>query len=138
MASIWKRSSSLDELNRTSQGTAVEHLGIRFTELRDDALLAEMPVDERTRQPFGLLHGGASALLAETLGSIASWLAVAPGQQIAGTELNASHLRAVFDGKVTGLCQPLHVGTRQHVWSINIHDDKQRLCCCARLTVVVL
>jgi uncharacterized protein (TIGR00369 family) len=107
---IWKRHLSLEELNATSVNTMVAHLGIVYTRLGDDTLEAEMPVDARTHQPFGLLHGGASAALAETLGSMAGFLMTRDGQCVVGTELNATHHRAVSSGKVRGVCQPLHLG----------------------------
>lgn len=109
---IWKRHLTLDELNATSQNTLVAHLGIVYTRLGDDVLEAEMPVDARTHQPFGLLHGGASAALAETLGSMAGYLMTRDGQCVVGTELNATHHRAVSQGKVRGVCLPLHLGRR--------------------------
>ncbi len=107
---IWKRHLTLDELNATSQNTLVAHLGIVYTRLGDDVLEAEMPVDARTHQPFGLLHGGASAALAETLGSMAGYLMTRDGQCVVGTELNATHHRAISQGKVRGVCLPLHLG----------------------------
>lgn len=100
---IWKRHLTLDELNATSQNTLVAHLGIVYTRLGDDVLEAEMPVDARTHQPFGLLHGGASAALAETLGSMAGYLMTRDGQCVVGTELNATHHRAISQGKVRGV-----------------------------------
>lgn len=107
---IWKRHLSLEELNATSLNTMVAHLGMVYTRIGDDTLEAEMPVDARTHQPFGLLHGGASAALAETLGSMAGFLMTRDGQNVVGTELNATHHRAVSQGKVRGVCQPLHLG----------------------------
>lgn len=107
---IWKRHLTLDELNATSDNTMVAHLGIVYTRLGDDVLEAEMPVDTRTHQPFGLLHGGASAALAETLGSMAGFMMTRDGQCVVGTELNATHHRPVSEGKVRGVCQPLHLG----------------------------
>lgn len=135
---IWKRANGLELINAFSPGTLVGNLGIEFTTLEDDALIATMPVDERTRQPFGLLHGGASVVLAESLGSFASWLATSEGTNVAGTEVSASHVRPVFGGEVTGVCKPLFLGGRQHVWSITIYDNEKRLCCCARLTTALV
>ena len=106
----WKRQLTLDELNATSVNTRVAHLGIVYTRIEEGVLEAEMPVDVRTHQPFGLLHGGASAALAETLGSMAGWLMTEEGQCVVGTELNATHHRAVSSGKVRGECRPLHIG----------------------------
>jgi 1,4-dihydroxy-2-naphthoyl-CoA hydrolase len=136
------RPSSLEALNALSAGTAMEPLGIEFTELgpgpEDIFLRATMPVDRRTRQPYGLLHGGASVLLAETLGSTAAMLCVAEGERCVGIEINANHLRAVREGVVTGTARPLHAGRQTQVWEIRIEDEAQRLVCVSRLTVAVL
>lgn len=136
--SIWKRELTLDELNRMTAGTMISHLGITFTAVTDDTLEAEMPVDARTRQPFGLLHGGASAALAETLGSMAGHLSCEDGQCVVGTEINASHHRAVTGGTVRGVCRPLHLGKRSQVWDIAIYDPRGKRCCTSRLTTLVL
>ncbi|KAA9001237.1 hotdog fold thioesterase [Affinibrenneria salicis] len=135
---LWKRALTLDQLNRMMQGCMIEHLGIRFVSLDDDRLEATMPVDQRTRQPHGLLHGGASVTLAESLGSVASYLCCEGDARVVGTEINASHLRAARDGQVRGLCRALHVGRRSHVWQIDIVDQQGKLCCAARLTVAVI
>ena len=135
---IWKRHLSLEELNATSVNTLVANLGIVYTRLGDDALEAEMPVDARTHQPFGLLHGGASAALAETLGSMAGWLMTDEGQCVVGTELNATHHRAVSSGKVRGECRPLHLGRQSQSWEIVVYDEKGRRCCTCRLGTAVL
>jgi len=132
------RPSSLEALNALSAGTAMEPLGIEFTELGPDFLCATMPVDRRTHQPYGLLHGGASVLLAETLGSTAAMLCAAEGERCVGIEINANHLRAVRAGVVTGTARPLHVGRQTQVWEIRIEDEAQRLVCVSRLTVAVL
>lgn len=129
---------TLDELNKTSAGTMVEHLGIIYTRLDDDTLEAEMPVDNRTQQPFGLLHGGASVVLAETLGSMAGFLTTAEGQCVVGTEVNASHHRAVASGSVRGVCKPLHLGRSSQVWEIAIFDGRGKRCCTARLTTALI
>lgn len=129
---------TLDELNKTSAGTMVEHLGIIYTHLDDDSLEAEMPVDNRTQQPFGLLHGGASVVLAETLGSMAGFLTTTEGQCVVGTEVNASHHRAVASGTVRGVCKPLHLGRASQVWEIAIFDGRGKRCCTARLTTATL
>ncbi len=113
-------------------------LGIVFTEIGPDFVRATMPVDARTRQPYGLLHGGASVLLAETLGSTAGNLCVEPGELCVGIEINANHLNAVRDGQVTGTARPLHVGRRTQVWEIRIEDDLGRLVCVSRLTLAVI
>ena len=116
------------------------HLGIEITELGEDFLRATMPVDERTKQPFGLLHGGSSVLLAETLASLAGWLCLDPElkQQSAGIEINANHLRAARDGVVTGTARPLHVGRSTQVWDIRIEDQQGRPVCVSRLTLAVV
>jgi len=137
--SIWFEAHTLAELNATSAGTMMEHLGIEYTGMGADFLEARMPVDERTRQPYGLLHGGASMVLAETLGSYGAALTVDPSRlQVVGQEINANHLRAVRDGYVTGTARPVHLGGRSQVWSIDIRDDRGRLVCTSRMTLVVL
>lgn len=134
----FRRSTSLDRLNELSRGTAMEPLGIRFTEIGPDYLRGTMPVDERTKQPYGLLHGGASVLLAETLGSTAGNLCVPEGRVCVGLEINANHLRAVRSGSVTGTARPLHVGGRTQVWEIRIEDGRGKLACISRLTLAVV
>ena len=122
-----------------NRGTLGEVLDIQFSEIGPDYIKATMPVDSRTRQPFGLLHGGASVALAETLGSVASWLIVNPEFFIGvGLEINANHLRAVKSGRVTGVCMPLHIGGKTHVWEIKIYNETEELCCISRLTVAVI
>ena len=116
----------------------MEPLGIVFTAIGHDSLTATMPVDERTRQPYGLLHGGASALLAETLGSTAGMLCVEEGRGCVGIEINANHLRGVRSGTVTGTARPLHVGRSTQVWEIRIEDEAGRLVCISRLTLAVV
>lgn len=135
---IWRRHVDLETLNASSADTMVAHLGIVYTRLGDDLLEAEMPVDARTHQPFGLLHGGASAALAETLGSMAGWLMTRDGQNVVGTELNATHHRAVSSGKVRGVCQPLHTGRQTQSWEIVVFDEQGRRCCTCRLSTMVL
>lgn len=132
------RPITLEALNATSRGTAMEPLGIVFTERGPDFLRATMPVDARTHQPYGLLHGGASALLAETLGSTAGMLSVPEGKGVVGIEINANHLRGVRSGQVTGTVRPVHVGRSTQVWDIRIEDDAGRLVCVSRLTVAVI
>ena len=127
------------ELNALSQGTMGEWLDILFTEAGPDYLKATMPVDQRTRQPYGLLHGGASVVLAETLGSVASAMVVDNSRyKCVGMEINANHLRSARQGWVTGIARPLHLGTTTHVWDIKICDERDRLLCVSRLTVAVL
>jgi 1,4-dihydroxy-2-naphthoyl-CoA hydrolase len=136
---IWYCHPNLESLRTAVGGTLVTHLGIEFVAVTDDQLTARMPVDERTRQPYGILHGGASVALAETLGSAASALCVDPDRQrVNGIEINANHIRAVSDGWVHGICRPLHLGRSTHVWDIRLRDDGGCLVCVARLTVAVL
>lgn len=137
-ASPFRRAVTLDELNALSRGTAMEPLGIAFTGIGPDFLRGTMPVDARTRQPYGLLHGGASALLAETLGSTAGGLCVEEGQGVVGIEINANHLAGVREGLVTGTARPLHVGRSTQVWEIRIEDARGRLACISRLTLAVV
>ena len=137
--SLWKQSSDVDAVNRWSERTAAQALGIVVTEIGADYVRGTMPVDERTRQPFGLLHGGASVLLAETLGSLAANLCLDPQQEVAvGLDINANHLRAVSAGQVTGTARPIHVGRTTQVWEIRIVTDKDELCCISRLTMAVV
>lgn len=136
--SPFRRPVSLDALNAQSRGTAMEPLGIVFTEIGADHLRATMPVDARTRQPYGLLHGGASVLLAETLGSSAGMLCVDEGQGVVGIEINANHLRGVREGLVTGTARPIHVGRSTQVWDIRIEDARGRPVCVSRLTLAVI
>jgi 1,4-dihydroxy-2-naphthoyl-CoA hydrolase len=137
--SIWYRPYTLEELDRQSRGCMVGHVDIRFTEIGPDYVRATMPVDARTWQPFGLLHGGASVTLAETLGSVGANCCVDPARfYCVGQEINANHLRAVRSGRVTGTARPIHRGARSQVWEIRIEDDKGRLACISRLTLAVV
>jgi 1,4-dihydroxy-2-naphthoyl-CoA hydrolase len=134
---IWFRPYTLDDV-RIFRTSLPQHLGIEFTELGPDFLRGRMPVDDRTRQPFGILHGGASVALAETLGSIAAGLVVDPDKyRVVGQEINANHVRAVTDGFVIGTTRPLHLGKRSHVWEIRIVDEQDRLVCISRITMFV-
>ncbi len=135
---IWRRETTLEALNAMSAGNMVEHVGIVFTRLGDNELEATMPIDNRTRQPFGLLHGGASVVLAETLGSVAGYLCTEGEQKIVGLEVNANHLRSAREGNVRGVCKAVHVGRRHQVWQIEISDEQGRLCCTSRLTTAVV
>jgi 1,4-dihydroxy-2-naphthoyl-CoA hydrolase len=135
--SLWKRTSSVAELNRLCEGTIHDSLGIQFTALTDDSISATMPVDERTVQPIGLLHGGASVVLAESLGSMASILAVEEGTLAVGVEVNANHVRAARNGIVTGTARPIHIGQTIHVWSIEIRDSTGQIVCVSRLTTSI-
>ena len=133
----WPEGATLDALNARSAGTLMEALGIQFTELGDGFLRATMPVDARTHQPYGLLHGGASVALAETLGSSAGAM-MAGGNAVVGLEINANHLRAVRSGIVTGTARPIHVGRSTQVWEIRIEDEAAKPVCISRITLSVL
>jgi 1,4-dihydroxy-2-naphthoyl-CoA hydrolase len=136
---IWKQTGSLDEINASSRNTMVSTLDIRVVEVGEDFLRGTMPVDARTRQPFGLLHGGASVALAETLGSLAGNLCLDGSKEVAvGLDINANHIRAVTAGIVTGTAKALHIGRTTQVWEIRIEDEKQRLVCISRLTLAVV
>ena len=135
---IFRAGVDLQALNAQSRGTLIERMGIKFTELGADFLVGTMPVDPRTLQPYGLLHGGASVALAETLGSTAGNLCVDDGEMCVGVEINANHLHAVRDGHVTGTARALHVGRRTQVWEIRIEDEAGRLACISRLTLAVV
>jgi 1,4-dihydroxy-2-naphthoyl-CoA hydrolase len=137
---IWyKKDLQLADFSHLGKGTMGEHIGIEFTELGADFMKAQMPVDARTRQPYGLLHGGASCVLAETLGSVASAMVIDPEKFICvGLEINANHIRGVREGPVTGIATPLHLGSSTHVWDIKIHDEREKLVCVSRLTVAIL
>ena len=139
MAGPFRHRPSLDEINASSPGTVLGALGIVITEQGEDFLRGTMPVDQRTRQPFGLLHGGASVLLAETLASLAANLCLEDPtrQQAVGLEINANHLRAKTDGLVTGTARPIHVGRSTQVWEIRIEDEQGRLVCLSRLTLAM-
>ena len=137
---IWKNSPSLECLNMMSQGTINENLGIEFVEIGDDYLVAKMPVDKRTIQPMGLLHGGASVVLAETLGSLASVLLIndISKQAAVGLEINANHLRPATSGYVYGTVKPIKIGRRTHVWQITIHNEENKEVCISRLTTMIV
>lgn len=135
---IWKRHSTLEQLNAMGDGNMVGLLDIRFEAMTDETIAATMPVDSRTHQPFGLLHGGASVVLAETLGSVAGYLCSEGEQKVVGLEVNANHIRSVRSGRVRGVCRALHVGARHQVWQIEISDEQGRLCCSSRLTTAVI
>ena len=135
--SLWRSLRTLDEINASS-GTLISHLGIRFTEIGADFLRGTMPVDGRTTQPYGLLHGGASVALAETLGSMGAGMSVDAEYLVVGQEINANHVRAVSSGLVTGTARPLHIGGRTHVWTIEIVNEAGKLVCASRLTMAVI
>ena len=137
--SIWFKPISVDDLNAYQQETLVSRLGIRYTEIGDDWLKASMPVDSRTKQPAGILHGGASVALAETLGSTGANLVVDWEKKLCvGLEINANHVRAMRDGEVMGTARPLHVGGSTQLWEIKIEDVQGRLVCISRITMAVL
>ena len=136
---LWRSSFTVVHLNSSRAGTLIEHLGIEFIEIGVDFIRATMPVDDRTRQPYGLLHGGASVALAETLGSMGAMLCVDPEQyQCVGQEINANHVRACRAGIVTGTARPMHVGTRSQIWAIDITNEAGKLVCTSRLTVAII
>jgi len=137
-APLWRRESNPASINAMHKQTAVSHLGIEFVEVGDRHMRARMPVDERTRQPYGLLHGGAMVLLAETLASCAAAHTLADGQRAVGIEINANHVRSARDGFVLGTCRAVHVGGSTQVWQVEIHDERERLCCISRVTIAVL
>ena len=139
MAGPFRQRPDLAALNARNAGNAVGHLGIVFTEQGEDFLRGTMPVDHRTKQPYGLLHGGSSVLLAETLASMAANLCLDdPSQgQAVGLEINANHLRAMTEGQVTGTARPIHVGRSTQVWDIRIEDEQGRAVCVSRLTLAM-
>jgi 1,4-dihydroxy-2-naphthoyl-CoA hydrolase len=134
---MWKKRQALQELQSACTSTLVESLGIEFTAVGEDYIEARMPVDERTMQPMGLLHGGASAALAETLGGAGAYLSVEEGTVCVGLEINANHVRPAGRGWVTGRAEPLHRGRTTQVWNIAIRDEAKNLVCISRLTVAV-
>lgn len=138
--SIWfKKDLAIADFEQWGKNTMGDFLGMRFTEIGTDYLTMTMPVDERTKQPYGLLHGGASVALAETAGSVASALVVNPDLfQCVGLEINANHLRGTTSGIVTAVCTPIHLGGSTHVWDIKIYNEGQQLVCISRLTVAIL
>lgn len=132
-------SVSVAQLNQLNKNTIMEHIGIEITALDAESITGKMPVDHRTHQPFGLLHGGASVVLAETLGSIASTLILEPkGQYCVGLDINANHIRGVKEGWVYGTARALHLGRSTHVWEIKITNEAEKLVCVSRLTMAVM
>jgi 1,4-dihydroxy-2-naphthoyl-CoA hydrolase len=140
MATIWfSKSITLDDLKDLGKQTMSEFLDMRWEEIGDNYLRLSMPVNDRTKQPYGILHGGASCALAETVGSVASSLVIDREKFICvGLEINANHIRRARDGSVTGHCSPLHLGKSTHVWDIKIYDGNEKLVCVSRLTVAIL
>ena len=139
MIGIWNGEINIGMLNDLNKGTLGEAFDINFTEVGENFIKATMPVNNRTKQPFGLLHGGASVALAETIGSVASWCLVNRDLFIGvGVEINANHLKAVNNGMVTGICSPIKIGGKIHVWEIKIYDQLNELCCISRFTCMVI
>jgi len=136
---LWKQPVSLERVNAFSRNTLADALGIRITDIGDDYVRGTLPVDARTHQPFGLLHGGASVALAETLGSLGGMLTLDPEVEVAvGLDINANHVRGVKSGTVTGTARALHLGRSTQVWEIRIEDERAKLVCIARLTLAVV
>ena len=135
---IWKKAVTVEGLNANSANTVDSHLGIEFTEVGEDYLCARVPVNEKTRQPYGLLHGGVSVVLAETLGSCGAYCASPEGYKAVGLDINANHIRGVTSGWVTGTARPVHIGRTTQVWQIDLRNDEGELSCVSRLTVSIL
>jgi len=135
---IWKKEFTVDDMNQFKTNTMMGHLDITFEEKGDNFLTASMPVDARTHQPMGILHGGASVVLAETLGSCASLMTLEKGYYSVGLEIKANHIKSISRGRVTGRTRPLHLGRTTQVWDIDIKNDKGELICASRLTIAVL
>jgi 1,4-dihydroxy-2-naphthoyl-CoA hydrolase len=137
--SIWFQKISINDLTGIFANTIAEFLKMEWVEIGDDFLKLSMPVDDSTRQPYGFLHGGASCVLAETIGSAGSALVIDREKYYCvGLEINANHLRSVKEGKVIATAKPLHLGKSTHVWDIKIHDENKKLVCVSRLTVAIL
>ncbi len=135
---IWQKPVSVDILTQSSRNTAIEHLGIEFLKVGDSFLSARVPVDHRTHQPYGLLHGGVSVVLAETLGSCGAIYSSPDGCSAVGLDINANHLKGVRSGWVTGVAKPVHRGRSTHVWQIDMHNEAGDLCCVSRITMALL
>jgi len=137
--SIWKCNDTIDDLKNRSKNTLVENIGIEYLEIGDDFIKAKMPVDNRTRQPYGILHGGASLAFAETLGSVAARLSIDNSKKrCVGLEINANHVRSASDGFVYGIVKPLNLGNSIHVWEIKISNEEDKLICVSRMTLSIL
>ena len=135
---IWQKNFTLENLNQLCSNSAVSHLGIEISAFGEDWIEATMPVDHRTTQPFGLLHGGISVALAETIGSLAGYLAIEENKIAVGLDINAHHLRSVKQGIVTAKATPISLNRNIHVWQIDIRDEQAKLCCVSRLTLSIL
>ena len=138
MAAIWTRPISCEILHQLHEGTAVRQLGIEFTEVGDDFIAARVPVDARTKQPYGLLHGGVSVVLAETLGSCGAAFTCPEGHRAVGLDINANHLKGATQGWVTGVTRPVHIGRSTQVWHIDLRNEAGELTCVSRITMSVL
>lgn len=138
METIWKKNIDLEEINRFAEQSIVGHLGIKFIEIGKDFIKAVMPVDKRTIQPLGILHGGASAVLAETLGSMASHLTLDDNHYSVGLEIKANHIKSATKGFVTGKVKPVHIGKTTQIWDTSIRNEQNQLICVSRLTLVVM
>ena len=135
---IWQKPISVELLTANTRRGADEHLGIEFVEVGDDYIVGRVPVDERTRQPYGLLHGGVSVVLAETLGSCGAAFSCPPGYRAVGLDINANHLRGVSSGWVTGTARSVHRGRTTHVWQIELRDEAGNMTCISRITMAIV
>jgi uncharacterized protein (TIGR00369 family) len=135
---IWKKPISVESLTAVSENTAVPHLGIEFLEVGEDFIRARVPVDKRTQQPYGLLHGGVSVVLAETLGTCGAVCASPEGYRGVGLDINANHIKGTASGWVTGTARPVHIGRTTQVWQIDMHNDAGELTCVSRITLAML
>ena len=138
MARVWTQDISVQVLTDIHVGTAVQHLGMEFLEVGDDFITARVPVDARTKQPYGLLHGGVSVVLAETLGSCGAAFSCPPGHRAVGLDINANHLKGATSGWVTGTARPVHIGRTTQVWQIDMRNEAGDLTCVSRITMAVL
>jgi len=138
MTVLWKQAASVEILTRIHVGTTVSHLGIEFLEVGDDFIRARVPIDSRTRQPVGILHGGVSVVLAETLGSCGAAFASPAGHRAVGLDINANHIRSASEGWVTGVARAVHIGRSTHVWQIDLTNDQGQLTCVSRITMAIL
>lgn len=136
--SIWKQPVCVEQLTSNNLNTAVAHLGIEFLEVGDDFITARVPVDHRTVQPYGLLHGGVSVVLAETLGSCGAAYAAPSGHRVVGLDINANHLKSASSGWITGTARPVHIGRTTQVWAIELKNEQGELTCVSRITMAVL
>jgi uncharacterized protein (TIGR00369 family) len=135
---IWKKEISTAILNDNQHNTATAHIGLEFLEVGDDFIRARIPVDHRTRQPFGILHGGMSVVLAETIGSCGAQYACPPDYRAVGLDINANHIKSASAGWVTGTARAVHIGRSTHVWQIDMHNDADELTCVSRITMAIL